>query len=516
MTPEVLLSVERLTVSLPGSGGGTSILHGVDLAVGPGESVALIGPSGGGKTMTVRACLGLLPRGAETTGSIRWRGEDLADWSSERRRSWLGRGVGVVFQDAGASLNPCFSIGDHLDELIRLVARSSATDRRLRALALLEDVCLPDPVRMLKRFPHELSGGQQQRVGLALALAGQPQLLVADEPTTSLDPDLQAEIMELIEAQRRQRGLALLHVTHDVGLIRKRADRLIVIVDGRTVEAGPVERILTAPAHAVTRELVAAATLPPRLSRPRPDMPIGLKVEGLEFAYPGRWSFSGRSSATPVLKGLSFQVGKGEVYGLVGRSGAGKSTLARLIAGFLEPTAGCINPAGRQHGKGPWPAQLIFQSPGSALDPRRSCGYSIREAARAAGANHSADSIQELLASVGLAIACLQRFPWELSGGQRQRVALARALAAQPAVLVADEPAVSLDLPARKRLLDLLEESCRRRGTALVLISHDLPLVCSVASRIGILSEGKIVDEFAAGDLPELPVGRLLFDQESP
>jgi peptide/nickel transport system ATP-binding protein len=464
--------------------------------------------------MTVRAALGLLPHGARVTGLVNWRGSNVLSWTPERRRQWLASHVGIVFQDPGTSLNPCLTIGAHLDEVLKLAVADSNSQRRKRALSLLDRVHLPDPEHILKRFAHELSGGQQQRVGLALALAGEPDLLVADEPTTSLDAALRNEIMDLVEELQHDHGLALLHVTHDVSLIRQRAERVVVIAEGKTLEQGTTTEVLDASTQPVTRELVDASSMPPLVSPENVDPTISLDVKGVNFGYPARWSLLGRSVATPVLDQLSFQVRKGEIYGLVGSSGSGKTTLAKLLAGHLRPTAGRIEtvyPAAAGQAR---PVQLIFQSPTTALDSRWTCEQSLAVAARAGGRKSVEQAVREALAAVDLDLSHLGRRPHELSGGQRQRVALARALVVSPAVLVADEPAASLDLPGRRRMLALLAQHCHEKGTALVLISHDLRLIRSVAVRTGILFEGRIIEELDAGTAPNHPVTQQLFGEE--
>ncbi len=465
--------------------------------------------------MTVRAALGLLPPGARVTGTVNWRGDNVLAWTPARRRQWLGSRVGVVFQDPGTSMNPCLTVGAHLNEVLKLAATDSDSQPKQRAHSLLDMVHLPDPEHILKRFAHELSGGQLQRVGLALALAGEPDLLVADEPTTSLDAALRNEIMDLMEELQHGQGLALLHVTHDVSLIRQRAERVVVIDQGRTLEQGTTTEILDASTQPVTRELVDAADMAPLVHPQGVDQAIGLDVKGVSYGYPARWSLLGRSVATPVLDQLSFQVRKGEIYGLVGSSGVGKTTLAKLLAGHLQPTAGQIEPRHPAAAGQARPVQLIFQSPTTALDPRWTCEQSLTAAAKAGGWESTGLAVQEALAAVELDLSHLGRRPHELSGGQRQRVALARALAASPAVLVADEPAASLDLPGRRRMLALLAQHCHEKGTALVLISHDLRLIRSVAGRIGILFEGRIVEELSAGTAPNHPITRRLFGEEA-
>lgn len=496
---EPLLRLERLAVRLPGKE--APAVNDVTLEVRPGETLAVVGPSGGGKSVSLRAALGLLPRGARVDGRVFWQGEDTAVWSSRRRRGLLGRSVGVVWQDPGASLNPVLTVGTHLDEVLRRLTGLRGAVLRERGDALLAAVRLDDPTAWRRRYAHQLSGGQQQRVALALALAGEPELLVADEPTTSLDPPVRGEVLALLDGLKVDRGLALIHVTHDLALIRGRADEVVVVAAGRTVESGPAAMVLAGSDQPVTRAFLdAARPAPPRA--PAPAAPVVLEARGLVAGYGG----------ATVLRGVDLRLERGRVTGLLGASGAGKTTIARVLAGFLPAASGRLVGPAADAGRGrPRPVQLVFQNPAAALDPRRSVEAEVRAAAAAAGAVDPRAAARDLLAAVGLPADACARPAHALSGGQRQHAALARTLAASPRVVVADEPAASLDPPSRLRLVALLETLCRDRGVALLLISHDPDLLRRCADRIGVLAGGIVVDEFPGDGGPTHPEARRLW-----
>jgi len=499
-----LLRLEHVWVRLPGDAAPT--VRDVSLEVAAGGSLAVVGPSGGGKSLSLRAALGLLPTGATSGGRVLWRDEDVTAWPAARRRALLGRSIGLVCQDPGGSLNPVLRVGSQLDEVLaRLTDRRGAALRE-RGDRLLADVRLDDASVWRRRYPHQLSGGQQQRVALALALAGDPELLVADEPTTSLDAPVRGEVLALLDALRAERGLALIHVTHDLALARGRCDRVAVLARGAVVETGATEDVLAGGEHSVTRAFVAAAASAPPRAAPPPGPPA-LEAVALEAAY---------GDGPPVLRGVTLRLEQGRVYGLLGVSGAGKSTLARVLAGVLAPRAGALTGPAAAATRGPRPVQLVFQNPAAALDPRRRVVDSVAEAAAAAGAARPREEADALLRAAGLDAAAARRHPHALSGGQRQDAALARTLAARPRVIVADEPAASLDPPSRLRLLASLEAACRERGAALLLISHDPELLRRCADRVGVLADGIIVEEFAPGAGPSHPLARRLWNAAAP
>ncbi|HOX26741.1 MAG TPA: ATP-binding cassette domain-containing protein [Candidatus Krumholzibacteria bacterium] len=470
-----LLAVRDLRVRYAGAP--RPALAGLDIDVAAGECVALVGPSGCGKSTLCRTILDLLPDGARWSGSIRWEGRELA----ADRRFWhglRGRGVGLVLQDHRHSLDPVRRVGAQVAEVLRRHRRDvRRRDLPAAVAALLGEVRLPDPERLMRRYPHQLSGGQRQRVCLAAALAAQPRLLLADEPTTALDLIVQQEIVDLLADLVRRRRLGLLLVTHDRELVPLIADRIVEVASG----AG---------------ESVARGAEPP--SRGDPAAPVCLAGRGLAVAVRdgARWR--------PIVHPIDLTLRTGWALGLAGESGAGKTTLARALAGWLPLASGSLSVAGaatEPAAAGRRAVQLVSQDPAAALDPRQPALAAVVEAARAAGDAPAAarERALALFAEVDLDVELARRRPHALSGGQRQRVQLARALAARPRVLVADEPASSLDSARRDRLLELLRRAQRQHGLALLLISHDLALLERWCDEVAVLLDGHLVELFRPG-----------------
>ncbi len=496
MNHEPLIRFDDLSVTYRGAD--DPALRGFDLRLEPGDSVSLVGRSGSGKSTAARAACGLLPADAAVSGRILWRGEDLLAMSPRRLRRVMGCGVAAVFQDPTGSLDPVVRVGDQIVETLRHHHGLGRTDAERRAASLLDEVRLP--AALARRHPHRLSGGEQQRVALALALAGEPQLLIADEPTTALDPVVRDGIVALLRESTARRGTALVFITHDLVLARDAADRMLVLHDGSVAEGGTADGILTRPGSDAARELVAALEAPPAAAPVREGGGTALAVDGL--AVPG-------TGDRPRLADVRFDVAQGEAFGLVGLSGAGKTTLARVLAGHL-PAGGTMAPEPCRKGA-PSRVQMIFQNPTAALDPRRTVLASVADAAAAAGAVDPTAEAGEWLERVGLVSGLASRRPHALSGGQRQRAVVARALAARPEVLVADEPASSLDLPARLELVDLLDECRRDFGVALILVSHDLRLVTRCCRRVGVVDAGRLVEIVSVGEEPASVSGRAIW-----
>jgi peptide/nickel transport system ATP-binding protein len=491
-----LVRVEDLRVRFTGRHSEVAAVRGVDLTVAPGECLALVGESGSGKSTVARALLGLTGPGAEVTA----RRFDVDGRDARRfdRRTWQavrGRRIALVSQDALVALDPLRRIGAEIAEPMRLHGTAPRAEIAARVEELLTRVGVPEPARRAAQYPHELSGGLRQRALLASALAADPGLLVADEPTTALDATVQAQVLELFREARSQ-GRGLLLITHDLSVVARLADRTAVLRAGEVVEAGPTAELLADPQHPYTKELLAAADPAPR--RPRP--PAGGRAV-LSAERIGR-SYGGRAAAA----GIDFRLHAGECVGLVGESGSGKSTVARIAVGLLAPDTGEVRLDGE-----PWVPlpersrrqrrhriQLIHQDPFSSFDPRYTVRRVLREALEPAlrrDRTAAEQSMARLLSLVGLDPEHLGRRPAQLSGGQRQRVAIARALARDPEVLVCDEPVSALDASVQAQVLDLLDSLRERLGLALLFISHDLSVVRRISDRVLVMRDGRVVEQ---------------------
>ncbi|SEC59050.1 peptide/nickel transport system ATP-binding protein [Amycolatopsis tolypomycina] len=511
-----LLRLHDVAVSF----GDVEAVRGVGYEVHAGEVVAVVGESGSGKTVTAMSLLGLLPPTARVTGRAELAGRDLYALTPAELREVRGGDVGMVFQEPMSALNPVFTIGDQLVEAIRTHQPLAAPAARERAIELLTLVGLSDPRQRFRSYPHELSGGQLQRVVIAMAVANEPKLLIADEPTTALDVTVQAEILELLRDLRERLGTAILLITHDMGVVADLADRVVVMHDGRVVEQGPVETIFAAPAEEYTRELLgsvvslgSAVTTHPVASIP--DVPAVaplLRVENLSVTYRGRF----RTLSVHAAAGVNLHVEPGEVLGLVGESGSGKSTVARAVAGLLAPSAGSVRIGDaditRVRGRAAKALRrrvgVVFQDPLSSLNPRTTVGESVATPLRLHGAVRSSEvdkRVAELLSAVQLSPSLAGRYPHELSGGQRQRACIARALALRPDLLVADEPTSALDVTIQARILDLLRELRQEFGFACLFISHDLAVIEQLADRVAVMHQGRVVEQGPAKEVLTAP-----------
>ena len=522
-----LLEVTDLRVAF----GDTEVVHGVSLRIAPGECVAIVGESGSGKSVTARALLGMAGRGSRAeSGTLRIGGRELGNAGEREWRRIRGRDVGLILQDALVSLDPLRPVGREIDDPLRIHERMSQPERRARVHELLASVGMPDPEFAARRRSGELSGGLRQRALIAAAIALDPPLLIADEPTTALDATVQARILTLI-AEIRSRGTGVLLISHDLAVVGQLADRILVMRGGVIVESGTAAEVLGAPREPYTRQLIAAVPSDvPRgvaLTRPEPTGPtvavlpearrsrevdttrepalLALDHVSKSFAVPG-----GRFTA---VDDVSLEVHRGETLGLVGESGSGKTTVARLALGLTAPDAGDVTLDGA-----PW-SQLdersrrpqrrrigaIYQDALSSFDPRWTVGRILADAVGVATAGRtptvSNHEVAALLEQVGLEASVARRRPLTLSGGQRQRVAIARALAAAPEILICDEPVSALDVTIQAQILDLLDDLQRQRGLALLFISHDLGVVRHMADRVAVMQAGRVVETGAADRL---------------
>ncbi|GHE04600.1 dipeptide ABC transporter ATP-binding protein [Streptomyces alanosinicus] len=496
-----LVEVTGLTVEF----GSLRAVDGLSFSLAEGAALALVGESGSGKSTVAGALLGLhRGTGARVSGSVRVAGTDVQAAPDEELRRLRGAKAAMVFQDPLSSLDPYYAIGDQIAEVHRVHTRVSRRTARARAVEVLERVGIPDAVRRSRSRPHEFSGGMRQRALIAMALACEPDLLIADEPTTALDVTVQAQILDLLHTLREETGMGLLLVTHDVGVAAESVDDILVMRHGTAVEHGPVGRVLAAPAQPYTRELLdAVPRVDARRTGSRATDEAVLEATGLRREF-------GRGSRTfAAVDDVSVTVRRGETLGVVGESGSGKTTLGRMLVGLLEPTAGAIRYEGRPH-TGVNPAvQMVFQDPVSSLNPRRSVGESIADPLRARGTERDEQRIRgrvtELLERVGLEGAHYDRYPHEFSGGQRQRIGIARALAAEPRVIVCDEPVSALDVTTQAQVVELLGELQRELGLALVFIAHDLAVVRQVSDRVAVMRRGRIVEYGPADEVYDSP-----------
>ncbi|MFD9373792.1 dipeptide ABC transporter ATP-binding protein [Streptomyces sp. NPDC060020] len=550
---EPLVEVDGLVVDFPVGGAGEYVraVDALSFTLDAGRALGIVGESGSGKSTVAAALLGLhRGTGARLTGTVRVGGTDVAAAPAAELRRLRGGTAAMVFQDPLSSLDPYYAIGDQIAEVYRVHADVTRRAARARAVEVLDRVGIPDAVRRSRARPHEFSGGMRQRALIAMALACEPRLLIADEPTTALDVTVQAQILDLLHGLREERGLGLLLVTHDVGVAAESVDELLVMRGGSAVERGAVASVLAAPEEPYTRALLAAV---PRLDGPRasralpgpapqspaglkdrgsapdpaPQTPAGLKgAAGLEGAA-ALEGVAGLDSAEPVVEvfglrrefgrgkrrvvavdGVSLAVRAGETLGIVGESGSGKSTLGRMLVGLLEPSSGQVRRDGAEAVGITDGVQMVFQDPVSSLNPRRSVGESIADPLRAAGERDEAAvraRVGELLLRVGLEPGHYDRYPHEFSGGQRQRVGIARALAPRPRLIVCDEPVSALDVTTQAQVTALLAELQRELGIALVFIAHDLAVVRQVSDRVAVMRAGEVVEEGPVDEVYDRP-----------
>ncbi|MFE2606171.1 dipeptide ABC transporter ATP-binding protein [Streptomyces mirabilis] len=491
-----LVEVTDLTVGF----GSLRAVDGLSFRLAKGAALGLVGESGSGKSTVASALLGLhRGTGAEVGGSVRVAGIDVQEASDAELRRLRGGKAAMVFQDPLSSLDPYYAVGDQIAEVYRVHVKASRRSARARAVEVLDRVGIPDAARRARSRPHEFSGGMRQRALIAMALACEPDLLIADEPTTALDVTVQAQLLDLLHTLRAETGMGLLLVTHDVGVAAESVDEILVMRHGRAVEHGLVGAVLGAPAQAYTQELLGAV---PRVDAPRTASAVTeevvLEASGL------RREFGRGKKAFAAVDDVSLTIHRGETLGIVGESGSGKTTLGRMLVGLLEPTAGEIKPGG---GVRP-DVQMVFQDPVSSLNPRRSVGESIADPLRAQGERDEGrirGRVRELLERVGLEAAHYDRYPHEFSGGQRQRVGIARALAADPRVIVCDEPVSALDVTTQAQVIALLAELQRELGLALVFVAHDLAVVRQVSDRVAVMRRGRIVEYGPADEVYESP-----------
>ncbi|HSV53181.1 MAG TPA: ABC transporter ATP-binding protein [Burkholderiaceae bacterium] len=509
-----LLSVRELTLRGPQA---TPILDAVSFNVAPGQVVALVGESGSGKTMAGRAILQLLPpQVRHAGGAILLQGRDTGGLNPAQMRALRGSVVGMVFQEPMVSLNPAMTVGEQLCEGLLLHEKITVDEARRRAVDMLRRVQIADPLRCLAAHPHQFSGGMRQRIMLASVMLLKPELLIADEPTTALDSLSQREVMEIMAELTRTEGTAVLLITHDLGLVARYAQSVVVLEKGRLVESGAVREVLTAPRQPYTRSLIDAL---PQRSGSRPPLAVQaplIEARNVFVSFPGTGGgFFSRAAAKLAVQGVSLSIRPGEAVAVVGGSGSGKTTLGRAMLGLLPLAGGEVHFRGAtlkgasavQRREFRLDCQLVFQDPYSSLDPRQKVGEIVAEPllhGPPLSRNALAKQVEEMLQEVGLA-GFADRYPHALSGGQRQRVAIARALVRKPAFVVADEPVSALDMTIQKQVLTLFKRLQAERGFACMFISHNLAVVSEIADRIIVMNGGKIVEEGSVADIFDRP-----------
>lgn len=540
-TEQNLLDIQNLCIEFPTRRGVIEAARNINLTLQPGEVLGLVGESGAGKSTIGNAIINLLEQpGRISKGSIRFQGEQLRDLDEDAMRKVRGDRIGMIFQDPQTSLNPLLKIGEQLTETIRKTFPIPDKQARQKALELLVSVGIDQPEARLNTYPHQFSGGMRQRVVIALALAGDPDLVIADEPTTALDVSIQAQILDLIRDLCKTRNLGVIIITHDIGVIANIADRVAVMYRGEVVETGLTDQILKAPRHDYTVSLIAA--VPPsdrKLKRfnsvdyidgsnldgnlkkidinhhwlgeksnlSSPD-DVAIAVQNLNLSFVLQNALLKRHrKVLHAVNDVSFSIGDGETFGLVGESGSGKSTVARLIAGLYKPQSGSIRVMGnevelhRQDEKSLQARralQMIFQDPYSSLNGRLKVLDIVAEPIRffkmTSSEKQTRSIVQDLLDHVGLGASAAMRYPHEFSGGQRQRISIARALASRPRILICDEPTSALDVSIQAQILNLLKDLQEELGLTMLFISHDLPVIRQMCDRIAVMRKGSICE----------------------
>ncbi|MGY8704493.1 ABC transporter ATP-binding protein [Bradyrhizobium sp. 18BD] len=506
MTAPPAVSIKNLRIALPKGAERPFAVDGVSLDLRPGKIVCVVGESGSGKSMCAHALMGLLPDTVSvTSGEIQFEGRDLLKLDDDGWRDLRGRRLAMIFQEPMTALNPLMRIGDQMAEMFEAHGLLTPRERRARALALAREVGLPDPERIVRAYPHQLSGGQRQRAMIAMALALEPAVLVADEPTTALDVTTQAQILKLIRNLQRNRNMAVMFITHDFGVVADIADQVVVLRHGKVVEEGPAATVFNEPQHDYTKALLAAVpSMEPPKRAPLDDQARAVEVIGLDKTYVTSGGWFREDRRVDAAREVNFNILKGETLGLVGESGSGKSSVARLVMRLIEADRGTVrigetdltSLSGKALRAERHRIQMIFQDPFASLNPRRKIGHIIADGPIAAGTDPKVafDRARDLLKMVGLDAGALERYPHEFSGGQRQRIGIARALALEPEIIVADEAVSALDVSVQAQVLRLLEDLKARLGLSMLFITHDLRVAAQICDRIAVMQRGAIVE----------------------
>lgn len=520
MTDNIVIEARNLGVSFKVDGGVIEAVKNVSFTLKKGQTIALVGESGSGKSVTARAIMRLLSRRASVNpkSEILYAGRNMATLSPAEMRRLRGNRLSMIFQEPMSSLNPVYTIGSQIAEVLRVHNRISKTEAKARALTLLRDVQIPDPEARLNQYPHQLSGGQRQRVMIAMALANNPDVLIADEPTTALDVTVQAEILNLINELKGRIGLAVILITHDLTVVRQFADHVYVMQHGEVREEGPTEAIFTAPTHPYTQRLLGSE---PKGRADPAQVGTETVLEGRNIRVTYRLrkggAFRGSWSALQAVDGLSLTLKRGETLGLVGESGSGKTTFGQALLRLNTLTEGEVEFLGHRidgldrKGMNPFRKrmQIVFQDPFASLNPRMSVRQIIEEGLIVNGLGRTRaereERVKQALRDAGLPDTILARFPHEFSGGQRQRLAIARAIALEPEFILLDEPTSALDLSVQAQIIELLRKLQREKGLSYLFISHDLKVVRALCHRVIVMQNGQIVEQGPVDAVLERP-----------
>ncbi|MCA0997202.1 ABC transporter ATP-binding protein [Alloyangia pacifica] len=501
-----ILSIRNLTVDLPKGGDRPHAVEGLSLEIMPKEIVCIVGESGSGKSITSFTTMGLLPKAlVPSSGEVIFDSKDLLKLPPSEHSKLRGRRMAMIFQEPMSALNPCYTVGNQIEEMFEQHTSLPAAERKARTIKLLDEVQLPDPARIYSSYPHQLSGGQRQRIVIAMALALDPALLIADEPTTALDLSTQAQILHLLKELREKHSAGIMFVTHDFDVVAEIADRVVVMQHGRIVEQGSAEEVLNRPQHPYTRLLIDAVPRRERAAQPSLEGRVEmLKVEGLEKTYHVKGNMFRPGRIVHACKDVGFAVRRGETLGIVGESGSGKSTLVKCLIRLEDPDAGHVWVEGTdiaaysKRALHPYRKmiQIVFQDPYGSLNPRRTIGDQLVEGPVNFGRDRAEamEKARELMKIVRLDPDALNRYPNQFSGGQRQRICIARALMVEPKVLIADEAVSALDVSVQKEVLKLLNEIRDKMGLTVLFITHDLRVAAQVCDNLIVMQQGEIVE----------------------
>ncbi|OMH38097.1 ABC transporter ATP-binding protein [Motiliproteus sp. MSK22-1] len=528
MSNETILKIDNLSVSLPSRADRAFAVEEVSFELYAGEILCIVGESGSGKSMASNAVMGLLPKPhvRPVNGRIMFENQDLLTVSDAEMQKIRGGRIGMIFQEPMTALNPVMKVEDQLDEVFVSHGKYSRAERKQRIIEMLRDVGLPDPEIIGRSYPFALSGGQRQRVMIAMALALEPSVLIADEPTTALDVTTQAQILGLVKDLQEKRGMGVIFITHDFGVVAEIADRVIVMQTGRIVEQGSAEQVLNSPKHPYTQKLIAAVPHLEAVHKSAKEPTPVISVKNLQKTYGGNSGFfGGKGRVVHATRDVNFEIYKGETLGLVGESGSGKSTVGRCLIRLHDADSGQILFDGKDINsltlKEMMPVrrhiQMIFQDPYASLNPRRKIGDIIVEGPVIHGAvkSEAMKKAGELLELVGLDPSALKRYPHEFSGGQRQRIGIARALAMDPKLLIADEAVSALDVSVQAQVLELLDEIKERLHLSMLFVTHDLRVAAKICDRIAVMRLGEIVEYGETSKVfnnPQHPYTRALLD----